>query len=146
LEYACSKGSRQKYASGAATSNCLQSVNTAKLDPAAFDPRTQHQVYDSNIFFVWSEMDSLVQDDNEHEALSAIPGEPFQLRGYQAEMVEESMRDNVIVVMDTGSGKTHMQVSLYRHRKNVLTGLQSHRTDTSGVGDMRTRQGTDTCR
>jgi superfamily II DNA or RNA helicase len=32
----------------------------------------------------------------------------FQLRSYQAEMVEASMKDNIIVVMDTGSGKTHM--------------------------------------
>ena len=36
------------------------------------------------------------------------PSETFQLRGYQAEMVEESMKANIIVVMDTGSGKTHM--------------------------------------
>ena len=53
-------------------------------------------------------MDSSLQGDNDNEALSALPGEPFQLRGYQAEMVAESMKDNVIVVMDTGSGKTHM--------------------------------------
>lgn len=33
---------------------------------------------------------------------------PFRLRSYQAEMVEESLRANLIVVMDTGSGKTHM--------------------------------------
>jgi len=32
----------------------------------------------------------------------------FRLRSYQAEMVEESLKANVIVVMDTGSGKTHM--------------------------------------
>ena len=32
----------------------------------------------------------------------------FQLRSYQAEMVEASVKANVIVVMDTGSGKTHM--------------------------------------
>jgi ERCC4-related helicase len=35
-------------------------------------------------------------------------GEPFRLRSYQAEMVEESMHANIICVMDTGSGKTHM--------------------------------------
>lgn len=33
---------------------------------------------------------------------------PLALRSYQAEMVEESLHQNVIVVMDTGSGKTHM--------------------------------------
>ena len=49
-----------------------------------------------------------MQDDNDAEAPPAVPIEAFQLRGYQAEMVAESMKDNVIVVMDTGSGKTHM--------------------------------------
>lgn len=34
--------------------------------------------------------------------------ETFRLRSYQAEMVEESLRANIIVAMDTGSGKTHM--------------------------------------
>jgi ERCC4-related helicase len=37
-----------------------------------------------------------------------LNGEPFRLRSYQAEMVEESMHSNIICVMDTGSGKTHM--------------------------------------
>jgi ERCC4-related helicase len=32
----------------------------------------------------------------------------FRLRSYQTEMVEQSMNENVIVAMDTGSGKTHM--------------------------------------
>ena len=34
----------------------------------------------------------------------------FRLRSYQAEMAEESLRSNIIVAMDTGSGKTHMCV------------------------------------
>lgn len=38
--------------------------------------------------------------------------EPLALRSYQAEMVEESLHQNVIVVMDTGSGKTHMLVHI----------------------------------
>lgn len=38
--------------------------------------------------------------------------EQFQLRPYQAEMVEESLKSNIIVVMDTGSGKTHMYFKL----------------------------------
>jgi superfamily II DNA or RNA helicase len=43
------------------------------------------------------------------DASAAEPnGEPFRLRSYQAEMVEESMHSNIICVMDTGSGKTHM--------------------------------------
>ena len=32
----------------------------------------------------------------------------FRLRSYQTEMVEESLKGNIIVAMDTGSGKTHM--------------------------------------
>ena len=51
-----------------------------------------------------------MQDDNDAKAPPAGPSETFQLRGYQAEMVEESLRSNIIVVMDTGSGKTHMFV------------------------------------
>jgi len=39
-----------------------------------------------------------------------IDMQPLALRSYQAEMVEESLSQNVIVVMDTGSGKTHMYV------------------------------------
>jgi hypothetical protein len=87
-----------------------------------------------------------MQDDNEAGPLSAVPSETFQLRGYQAEMVAESMKDNVIVVMDTGSGKTHMSVYMSRHDGIILTNLESHRTNTSGVGDVRTRSGMDTCR
>ena len=34
--------------------------------------------------------------------------ETFRLRSYQAEMVERSLQENIIVAMDTGSGKTHM--------------------------------------
>lgn len=41
-------------------------------------------------------------------------GQPLRLRSYQSEMVEESLNQNIIVVMDTGSGKTHMFV--YRSR------------------------------
>lgn len=34
----------------------------------------------------------------------------YTLRSYQAEMVEESLKSNIIVAMDTGSGKTQMYV------------------------------------
>jgi ERCC4-related helicase len=39
-----------------------------------------------------------------------IDVQPLALRSYQAEMVEESLSQNVVVVMDTGSGKTYMYV------------------------------------
>lgn len=31
-------------------------------------------------------------------------------RGYQQEMLEESLRSNIIIALDTGSGKTHIAV------------------------------------
>ncbi|KAK7040102.1 Dicer-like protein 2 [Paramarasmius palmivorus] len=36
--------------------------------------------------------------------------EAFTTRGYQQEMLEESLRRNIIIAMDTGSGKTHIAV------------------------------------
>ena len=45
------------------------------------------------------------------EASSAVGEEPaIKLRGYQQEMLEASLKRNVIVAMDTGSGKTHVAV------------------------------------
>ncbi|KAJ4297870.1 Dicer-like protein 2 [Kalmusia sp. IMI 367209] len=35
----------------------------------------------------------------------------FRLRAYQTEMLEESMKANIIVVQDTGSGKTHVALA-----------------------------------
>ena len=35
-------------------------------------------------------------------------GQPFVLRPYQDEMLEESLKRNSVVVLDTGAGKTHM--------------------------------------
>jgi superfamily II DNA or RNA helicase len=41
-------------------------------------------------------------------ATAEVSEEHYRLRSYQAEMVEESLRSNIVCVMDTGSGKTHM--------------------------------------
>jgi ERCC4-related helicase len=46
--------------------------------------------------------------DNENTVQAGLPNETFRLRSYQAEMVEASLQENIIVAMDTGSGKTHM--------------------------------------
>lgn len=35
----------------------------------------------------------------------------IKLRSYQQEMLEESLKRNVIVAMDTGSGKTHVAIA-----------------------------------
>lgn len=53
------------------------------------------------------ETDTVLLQD-EPSATARLQDEPFLLREYQAEMVEESMKANIIVAMDTGSGKTHM--------------------------------------
>jgi superfamily II DNA or RNA helicase len=53
-------------------------------------------------------MDSPMENDDGDIATVAAVDPTFELRSYQAEMVEASMKDNIIVVMDTGSGKTHM--------------------------------------
>ncbi|KAI9655247.1 MAG: hypothetical protein M1831_004957 [Alyxoria varia] len=42
--------------------------------------------------------------------LDNMAEEQLQPRAYQLEMLEESMKRNIIVVMDTGSGKTHVAV------------------------------------
>lgn len=44
-------------------------------------------------------------------ASAGFETEPFRLRSYQAEMVEASLAANIIVAMDTGSGKTHMYMN-----------------------------------
>ncbi|KAI0591579.1 Dicer-dimer multi-domain protein [Pyrenophora tritici-repentis] len=59
-------------------------------------------------------MDSPMHVDSTATASGASPCETFQLRAYQAEMVEESMKANIIVVMDTGSGKTHIAIERTR--------------------------------
>lgn len=46
--------------------------------------------------------------DDGNTVTAGFKDEAFRLRSYQAEMVEESLKANVIVAMDTGSGKTHM--------------------------------------
>jgi len=46
--------------------------------------------------------------DATSDGVVVSPSETFRLRSYQAEMVEESLKSNIIVAMDTGSGKTHM--------------------------------------
>lgn len=39
---------------------------------------------------------------------------PLRLRSYQTEMLQASMERNVIVAMDTGSGKTHIAAARIR--------------------------------
>jgi len=51
-----------------------------------------------------------------------------QTRGYQQEMLEESLTNNIIIAMDTGSGKTHiailrMKSECEREKKKVRMSL-----------------------
>lgn len=41
--------------------------------------------------------------------------ETVKTRGYQQEMLDESLRQNIIIAMDTGSGKTHIAVLRLKH-------------------------------
>lgn len=50
-----------------------------------------------------SPADPTVADNSEPERQ-----EVFQVRPYQLEMLEESMKRNIIVAAETGSGKTFM--------------------------------------
>ncbi|EUC48275.1 hypothetical protein COCMIDRAFT_2887 [Bipolaris oryzae ATCC 44560] len=59
-------------------------------------------------------MDSPFHNGDDGLTVAATPNEVFHLRGYQAEMVAESMKANIIVVMDTGSGKTHIAIERAR--------------------------------
>lgn len=54
-------------------------------------------------------MDPSEEPQCDYNTITAGPNNDiFRLRSYQAEMVEASMHANIIVAMDTGSGKTHM--------------------------------------
>lgn len=46
----------------------------------------------------------------------------FKLRSYQQEMLQLSLEKNIIVAMDTGSGKTHIAVARIRAELERVTG------------------------
>jgi len=46
---------------------------------------------------------------------------PLQIRGYQLEMFNESLKSNVLVVMDTGSGKTLVAILRIQHELEHTT-------------------------
>jgi len=46
-----------------------------------------------------------IQNDGEPSLVTTFP-----TRGYQQEMLEESLRRNIIIALDTGAGKTHIAV------------------------------------
>jgi hypothetical protein len=58
-----------------------------------------------------SEKDTIVVN-----SLDADDKEVFQLRAYQDEMLEASLKQNTIVVLNTGAGKTLMYVQTHERR------------------------------
>jgi endoribonuclease Dicer len=45
----------------------------------------------------------------------------FNARGYQEEMLEESLRRNIIIAMDTGSGKTCIAILRMKREAEMET-------------------------
>jgi endoribonuclease Dicer len=47
----------------------------------------------------------------------AVPEDPpvVHTRGYQQELLQESLRRNIIIALDTGSGKTHIAMLRMKH-------------------------------
>jgi endoribonuclease Dicer len=54
-----------------------------------------------------------MQCDGEPVPSSVKPS--FSTRGYQQEMLDESLRRNIIIALDTGAGKTHIAVLRMKH-------------------------------
>lgn len=54
-----------------------------------------------------------LEESERDEAPARKPKDPMSIaaRAYQVEMLEASLKENVIVAMDTGSGKTQVSVS-----------------------------------
>jgi ERCC4-related helicase len=44
-----------------------------------------------------------------------VPIPTFESRKYQLEMLDESLRRNIIIALDTGAGKTHIAVLRMKH-------------------------------
>ncbi|KAJ5943764.1 hypothetical protein N7516_003932 [Penicillium verrucosum] len=81
-------------------------------------------------------------------------GAAYRSRGYQLEMLEASLKDNTIVAMDTGSGKTHIAILRIIHElencsspdkliwfltPTVALSLQQHEVITSQILSVKTK-------
>ncbi len=68
--------------------------------------------------------------------------ERVRTRGYQQEMLEESLRSNIIIALDTGSGKTHiamlrMKMEAEREAKKVRMVLLDDLPGFTSVNEQR---------
>ncbi|KAJ5410973.1 uncharacterized protein N7487_005332 [Penicillium crustosum] len=81
-------------------------------------------------------------------------GAAYRSRGYQLEMLEASRKENIIVAMDTGSGKTHIAILRIIHElencgspnkliwflaPTVALSLQQHEVITSQILSVKTK-------
>ncbi|KAG0646281.1 ATP-dependent helicase DCL-2 [Hyphodiscus hymeniophilus] len=73
------------------------------------------------------------EDDLPSDSASSLPslhlsdGTPIvKPRSYQVEMLEESLKHNIIIAADTGSGKTHMQVKKLKLFLTFLERIPQH--------------------
>lgn len=48
--------------------------------------------------------------DSTAQETPVVSATTLKTRGYQQEMLEESLKRNIIIALDTGSGKTHIAV------------------------------------
>ena len=59
---------------------------------------------------------SVTNEQTSSQTLSPVnPFTEIQTRSYQEELLEESRRRNIIIALDTGSGKTHIAVLRMKH-------------------------------
>lgn len=62
---------------------------------------------------LFSELITMASPVNDDASISAPP--IIHTRAYQQELLEESLRRNLIIALDTGSGKTHISVLRMKH-------------------------------
>jgi superfamily II DNA or RNA helicase len=75
---------------------------------APFDEDDLPRLPDEVVEDQTNEVDDFLSDDDSPASLHLENGTPaIKPRPYQLEMVEESLSKNIIIAMDTGSGKTH---------------------------------------
>jgi superfamily II DNA or RNA helicase len=89
-------------------------VNDAKRieDDVSIDSSVEGEISDD---VPDSEKDTIIV-----ESLDADDNKVFQLRAYQDEMLEASLKRNTIVVLNTGAGKTHMYVQTHERRSDYI--------------------------
>ena len=52
---------------------------------------------------------------DDEQVAPVTPQRQFQTRAYQQELLHESLRRNIVIALDTGSGKTHIAVLRMKH-------------------------------